>query len=118
MSANVTQSIPDELFPPPDVVKYLLSTVLNTYVLEILCYAAYTVVYFLSMRQILFSGSSKAQVRRKALASTITILWAVLTMRVGCVWHFINAVYLEHGETRETEFIWMFGPPGLLFIRQ
>ncbi|KAF8883596.1 hypothetical protein CPB85DRAFT_1338534 [Mucidula mucida] len=101
MSSNVTQSIPDDsLFPPPVV---------------ILCYAGYTVVYFLSMHQIcmwIFSGSSKAQARRKALAGTITILWAVLTMRVGCVWHFINAVYLEHGETRETEFIWMFGPRG------
>ncbi len=33
----------------------------------------------------------------------ITVLWAVLTVRVGCVWHLVNAMYIEHGASREDE---------------
>ncbi|KAF8994265.1 hypothetical protein BDZ89DRAFT_1150148 [Hymenopellis radicata] len=102
-------SSPEDLGLSQADVKYLLSTSLNAYILEIFYYAAYSVVYMLSMYLIVFNSKVKLTPQRKALVGVITVLWVVLTMRVGCVWHFVNATYIEHGASREDEFQDDFG---------
>ncbi|KAF9038879.1 hypothetical protein BDZ89DRAFT_1129622 [Hymenopellis radicata] len=109
MSANDAQPLSEQYGLNEAGVKYVLSTTLNTF-----CFVVYTGVYILSMYQILFTSRQRIvfNKQRKALAGTITLLWAILTMRVGCVWHFLNATFIDAAATREDEFVWMYGPRG------
>ncbi|KAF8870705.1 hypothetical protein CPB85DRAFT_1353810, partial [Mucidula mucida] len=84
----------------------------------------YTAIYILSMYQIRTPLPTvfpcmiphviviSAHIAPETLAGTITLLWAILTMRVGCVWHFVNATFIDAAATREDEFVWMYGPRG------
>ncbi len=64
-----------------------------------------------------FNSKCKLTPQRKASAAVITVLWAVLTMRVGCVWHLVNTMYIEHGASRTDEIDYRFisKEPGRVF---
>ncbi|KAF9019360.1 hypothetical protein BDZ89DRAFT_1073136 [Hymenopellis radicata] len=84
----------------------LIGSLLNSDVIEIFCYALYTMIFGLTMRQTVSRGEWSIQ--RIVLTSVICAIWVFATAYVAMIWATLYIYFVSHGQSRESVLDYFF----------
>ncbi|KAF9019341.1 hypothetical protein BDZ89DRAFT_1073097 [Hymenopellis radicata] len=98
---NIIQHPPVHYFGlSADDAEQLIGSLLNSDVIEIVCYTLYTMIFGLTMRQTVSRG--EWPIERIVLTSVLCVIWVFATAYVALIWATLYIYFVSHGQSRES----------------
>ncbi|KAF8919592.1 hypothetical protein CPB85DRAFT_815697 [Mucidula mucida] len=83
--------------------QYILRSFVHGYIIEVIGYGMETVLFLLTLSRIASAASKGPWIRKRiVLAILVTLMWALMTIRTGLEWWYLDFFVIVHGDTRES----------------